>query len=310
MKELGRNVYLYIFVSLLIIYTVLVFSVPINKTVLLHYHLSVFGLRSIELTYVIPQLIIWGMAYVGFTFLKKYSLSIVTDRDGKQMVKIAAGIGVLAFGGPIVSSISTALGAIAYSHPHFLPSATIINNYLALLMATAAFLLIGWGAAGLSNLVKSKPSYKAIQLLTLIIIFLGTVFCYLVFRSTLPNSLKIGLVSKPQYFLPDWLALTTLVIPYIFVWFNASLAVLNFYGYHQKVKGTIYKKSLFFLASGIGLIGFSYIVLEYLSIVTAKIATLKIAALLGIIYPLLFLVGVGYALIALGAQKLHKIEEI
>jgi hypothetical protein len=285
-----------------------VFSLPINQQVIKQYNLSVSGLRFIQLTTVVPLLLIWATAYYGFTALSRYSRSIRQDKDGIQMAKLAHGIGVLAFGGPIISIVSSVLNSIAQQNSTFLPKSTIINNYLSLLVALIAFLYISRGANGLAATVKSTPSHKSLQMLSLLIITLGSVFCYLIFHN-LPHPLKLGVAPKPTYYLPDWLILVSIVIPYVFVWYSGALGSLNIYGYYRKVRGTIYKSSLIYIASGISFIIFSYIVLQYLTTLSSKLAGLKLNSLLLIVYPLILVIAIGYILIALGAKKLRKIEE-
>jgi hypothetical protein len=303
-----RNYSLCTFVALLLSYAVLVFSLPINYQVINQYHLSVLGLHFIQLTYVIPLLLIWATAYYSYTALSSYSRSIHQDKDGVQMAKLALGIGVLAFGGPIVSIISSVLKIIAQQNSAFLPKSTIINNYISLLVALVAFLYISKGASGLASTVKSAPSHKSLQIISLLIITLGSIFCYLIFH-TLPHPLKIGVTPIPTYYLPDWLIVGTIIIPYVFIWYCGALGSLNIYGYYRKVRGTIYKSSLIYIASGISFIIFSYIVLQYLTTLSSKLAGLKLNSLLLIIYPLILVIAIGYVLIALGAKKLRKIEE-
>lgn len=303
-KEFNR----FIFMGLLLIYIVLVFSVPVNHLLLKHYNISITALRFIELTYVIPLVLIWSLAFYGYTYVSKYANSISKSKDGVQMTKIGIGIGVLAFGGPLSNIISTVLGAFAQHYIRFVPSSTIIGNYIALIIPLIAFIFIGLGARGLADTVKAYLSYKDMQILAIFLILVGTLFCYLIFHS-LPGSLKLGVTAKPIYYLPNWLLLFTIVIPYISVWFYGSLAAMHVKTYYDKVRGSIYKSSLKFLASGIGFIVISYIVIECLTTVSSKLITLKISSLLLIIYPLLILISIGYILIAIGAKKLRKIEE-
>jgi hypothetical protein len=298
----------YVFVAILATYIVLVLSLPVNKLVLKHYDISVTGLRFLELTYVLPLAAIWALAYYGYSKIHKYSLTIGKNKEGKQLNRIALGIGVLAFGSPINNIISSTLNSIGQAHIHLIPTFTIINNYLSVGVALASLILIGAGARGLADITKARLSYRSIQIFSLIFIVVASVFCYLVFHK-LPNSLSLGIVSKPNYYLPNWLLLFTLVIPYMFAWYTGGLAVLNVSAYNQKVKGLLYKASMLYVGIGIPLIIFSIILLQYLSFVAAKLATLKIVALLLIAYPLLIIISLGYICVAIGAKKLQKIEE-
>jgi hypothetical protein len=293
---------------LAVIYLVLVLTAPISKLILDYYHLRIVSLRFLELTYVLPQIAIWSAAYFGFYLISKYAATIARDKDGKAMNKIAIGIGIYAFASPLNNILSTLLSHVTLTHIHFQPTATIINNYDSVLISLIAFLFIGAGARGLADTVKSYLSYRTLQGLALVMTAIGSVFCYLIFNP-LPGPLRLGLADKPHYYLPSWLLIFTIVVPYIFIWVLGALAALDMRGYYLKVKGVIYKSSIKFLALGFAFIIFSLIVLQYFTTVSSKLASLRLLPLLLIIYPLIIIESIGYILVAIGAKKLKKIEE-
>jgi len=303
-----NNYYFYVFAILSATYAVLVLALPVRKLVLEYYHISLLGLRFIELTYLVPQILIWSAAFYGFSKIKEYSKSISKYKDGQEIKYIGFGIGALAIGGPFNAVISTILNAITQYHARLIPTVTIINNYLSVILAIIAVLLIGKGAYGLMASINARTKYRELLILSIIYVIVVGGFCYLVFHK-LPSSLSFGISNKPIYYLPNWLLLFTLVVPYTFVWFIGGYAVLNIRAYQQKVKGIIYKRSMLFLELGITLIIISLVLLQYLTTVSAKLATLKILPLLLIIYPILALVALGYISVAYGAKKLKKIEE-
>lgn len=302
------NYHYFIFAILVAIYAILVLTLPVNKLILAYYHISLVGLRFIELTYIIPQILTWSLALYGFLRITRYAKTIDQYKDGRQMKIIGLGIGIYAFSAPSINIISSVLNAIARNHIHFIPTATIISNYLSLLLPLTAFILIGIGISGLLSSIKARVSYIESLILGFLFVVISSCYSYLVFHK-LPHTLNLGVAAKPIYYLPNWLVLFTLVIPYLFVWFIGGLAILHIRAYKQKVKGVIYKSSLLYFEIGITFIVISYIVLEYLTTVSSKLLTLKLLPLLLIIYPLLALVGFGYLCIALGAKKLQKIEE-
>lgn len=308
-NKLNHPYYFYLFVVLVAIYAVLVLALPVDHRLLVYYNLSILSLRLIELTYLIPEIIIWSLAYFGFSKILNYSKTIGTYKDGKQMKKLAIGIGIFAFGGPLVADITSILNAIAQKHLHLIPTSTIVGNYLSAAMALSAFLFLAYGARGLVDSIKWRPPYKAIQLFGIIYVVIAAFFSYLIFHK-LPNSLSLGITAKPQYYLPDWLLLTTLVIPYLYLWFIGGMAVLYIRAYRQKIKGLIYKRSLYSLEIGFSILIASHVILQYLTIISSKLITLKLVPLLSIIYPLLIVEALGYIFIAFGAMQLQKIEEI
>jgi hypothetical protein len=293
---------------LIALYAILVFLLPSNQALVKHYHLSPVAIRFLDITVVIPLILIWSTAYYGYSMTKKYASTIIEDKDGVEISKISNGIAVLAFGGPINSIISTITNYIAHLHGGFLPKATIINNYSSLTVAFVGFIIIGGGARGLADTVKLRTSYKSIQNLAVVVIILVTIFTYLIFH-TLPQSLKLGISPKPSYYLPDDLLIFTIVIPYIYLWFIGGMAAMDLYGFYKKVKGIIYKQSMKYMAIGVSFLVVTYVVLQYLTTLSAKLYNLKLASLLLVVYPLLILISVGYVLVAIGSKKLNKIEE-
>ena len=297
-----------VFILLLLAYIVLVFTLPVNRATLNHYHISSLALRFIDITYVVPLVLIWITAYYGYSKILQYSSFIAGDKDGKQMHKIALGICVLAFGQPANNIVSSILNALAQAHSRLVPTSVIVGNYLSVSVSITAFILLSYGAMGLVNNIKATHKYLDIQIFGFVFCIIAAAFCFLIFHK-LPNSLNLGVSNKPIYYLPDWLLLITLVVPYLFVWFMGGMAVVCIHRYQQNVKGIIYKSSMSYLRLGISLIVGSLVVLQYLTTISAKLASLKITPLLLIIYPLIIVVSIGYILVALGAKKLQKIEE-
>lgn len=94
------------------------------------------------------------------------------------------------------------------------------------------------------------------------------------------------------------------------VWFYGFKAAYNIYQFRSTVPGSIYKKALGMLAAGILTITLSYILIRYLVSVSGFFDSASLQRILGIIYLLLFIIGLGYVLTALGSRKLKRIEEV
>ena len=95
-----------------------------------------------------------------------------------------------------------------------------------------------------------------------------------------------------------------------FVWFIGVLAAGDIYAYNHKIKGLVYKNGVGLLALGTAFIIFASILLQYLVTLSARLLQLKLTPILVIIYPLLIVISIGYILVALGAKKLQRIEEV
>jgi hypothetical protein len=135
----------------------------------------------------------------------------------------------------------------------------------------------------------------------------GVLYCYLIFRQL--GSISFGSTADP-YYLPLWLMVTTVTIPYLYAWFIGLLAAYEISAYSRHIRGLLYKQSLWLLAIGLVVVIGSSVTLQYINSVGPR------AGYLLLNYHLLFLsccriIGsCGYALIALGAIRLKKIEEV
>jgi sulfite exporter TauE/SafE len=98
-------------------------------------------------------------------------------------------------------------------------------------------------------------------------------------------------------------------MPYIYTWFIGLLAAYEIYLYAFKTPGIIYRRALKLLALGLGWTIAVSVLSQYITTLT-KVRLLKINALLILVYSLLILLAVGYLLVAWGAKKLQRIEEV
>lgn len=202
---------------------------------------------------------------------------------------------------PVSMVVSAILNYFAVRHSGMVPAVTIIDNYLGLILPLAAFIFIGMGAHGLRLLVRQYLSFFTINALAVLVIYLGMVYYHLVIVTSNRSAV---------YHLSFWPILTTIIAPYVFMWFVGLFAAYGIYCYSQKVAGIVYKRSWRFVGLGIGWLILTSIGLQYLTSLVAHLAHLSIYWLLVIIYSLLLIVSVGFVFIAIGTRKLQAIEEV
>ncbi len=296
-----RSKLFYSYVLFLIVYSAFTLLPKPPPATLSQYRVSVLGLRLISLTIIILLAAIWYAGFYGYAKLQSYTELIRKDKDGKQVAKLSKGIFLLVIWLPVSSVVSAVLNYIAMRHIGLLPAMTIIENYVSLLLPLVAFIFIGFGTRGLSGLLRQRPSYRAANIMALILIYTGLVYYRLVV--TTHNRDKV-------YHLPIWLILTTLVAPYIYMWYTGFVATYQLYLYQQKVAGVVYRKSWRFLALGLGWLIITSITFQYLTSLDARLVKLSIYWILAIVYALLLVLSVGFVLIAIGTRKLQKIEEV
>lgn len=268
---------------------------------LIRYHISALGLRMLDVTIIIILSAIWFVSFYGYAKLRSYSQLIRKSKDGKQVAKLATGLWFLVFWLPVSMVSSALLNDLATKHLELLSSVTIINNYVSLLFPLAGFTFISMGARGLSELVKQRPGQRATNVLAGVLVYIGLIDYHLVASTQDRASI---------YHLSLWLIMTTLVAPYIYMWFIGLLATYEIYNYRLKASGVLYRDSWRLLAFGLGWLIIMSIGFQYLTTVISRLDRLSIYWILGIIYSLLLILSVGFVLIAAGSRKLKKMEEV
>lgn len=117
-------------------------------------------------------------------------------------------------------------------------------------------------------------------------------------------------MSEPTYYLPNWLIILTLAVPYVYVWCVGINAVRNLNIYKNRVKGLVYKRAIDYLAKGIAVIIVLSIFIQLIAVLSAQLNRLNLTPLLAVIYLLLVLYALGYGLVSRGAKRLKQIEEV
>lgn len=263
--------------------------------------LSTLQYRLLSMTVAIPLCVIWFAAFYGYVKLKAYADMVRNTPDGRHVMKLAAGILILAIGLPVSSLAGSAVSIVGQQAPDWTPFTVIVKNYVALLFPLASFIFISKGARGLSEITKQRPTYRAVNIMTVLFIAIGISYCAVIFNST---------AIPTAYHLPTWLVMVSLVGPYLYMWFTGVLAAYELYLYSRKAPGKLYRKTWSLLAGGLGGIILMQVAVQYLTIMTASTTQMKLLRLLVIVYVLLLGLAVSYMMVAAGSKRLQKIEEV
>lgn len=296
-----RSKLFYTYIIFLLVYAGFTLLPKPSPAILLQYHVSPLWLRIIDLTIILLLAGIWYVGFYGYVKLLEYTRLIESNKDGRQLEKLSKGVFLLVMWLPISSTLSVIFNYAAMRHPGWLSATTITENYINLLLPLVAFVFIGRGAHGLMPIVKQKLTYGAINSLGIVLLYIGFTYYHLV--ATIPN-------RHNMYHLHIVLLLITVVVPYVYMWFVGLFAVFELYRYSKKVSGVVYKKSWELLGMGIGWLLILTIVMQYLTTLSAHLVHLSIYWLMVIVYALLLVLSVGFVFIALGANRLRKIEEV
>lgn len=291
----------YGYVVLLLAYVLTSFLPAPDKVTLTKYHLSPLGVRLLDVTIVIPLLIIWFAIFFGFSKLHTYAKKIRDNKDGQAVLNMSRGLFILAVGWPIEAIISGILKVAGQHNPSLAAPAAITTNYLTVAYLLAAFIFIGIGARGLGSLVRSRPPFWSANLVVVSVIVLGVVFCALIGNAH--QDIRTTFHMSPT------LVMLTLAIPYMYIWYMGLYGVLEIILYSRRVAGIVYRQSWQRLAFGLGSVLLLEVALQYLGVFTTWLRGLSLPGLLLLLYVLLLLLAAAFIVVALGAQKLMKLEE-
>ena len=292
----------YSYISLVIIYVLLTFLPEPAKATLTRYHVQPDVLRLLYITLVLPILLLWFAIFYGYAQLRRYGKLIKDNRDGIPVAKLSTGLFVFAFGMPISSILASTLKLIANAHPGFSGASTIISNYFQVAYLVVAFLFVSLAARGLSALSRSRPSLGVVNVVVLVSIVLGVVYCALI------ASAHHNIVTN--YHMSYIWVMLTFGIPYIYIWFLGLYAIAEMYAYSKHVSGVVYRKAWDRLTFGIGAVIVTNISIQYLSTLVTWLNSLTLDRVLLLLYVLLLLFAGSFIVVALGAKQLMKIEEV
>jgi len=268
---------------------------------LAQYHVGVLRFRIIQLTIVIILGFIWFIAFRGYAQLAAYAEMIRKEKDGQQVGRLSQGVFLIAMWLPISSVTSSVLNYIALHHHSFTAAASIISNYVSLFVPLLGFIFVSLGAHGLSGIVRKQPTYRALNILVLSLIYGGLLYYHLV--ATIPHRDLVYHMSIVWIF-------ATLVAPYLYMWYLGLKASYEIYGYQRKIRGEVYKQAWRRLGFGLGWIIGTSVIFQYLTTVTWHLLDLSIYGLLAVVYGLLLILALGFLFISQGTQKLQRIEEV
>lgn len=284
----------------------LILVLPVSPVATEQYDLTHTQYRILLFLIYLPLAGIWYAAFYGYQKLQQYAEAIERTPEGKSFEYLARGAKWLAWGLPIPTLFSLLINAIGNSNPSFHEEAIILSGYVSLIFPLVAFTIMSTGSRALVERAKIRISGVATRNIQLLFVLVGVLYCFLVFRNLDLNSLS---ASNNPYFLPVWLLVITIIIPYLYAWFMGLLTAFDIVQVAKRTKGIFYRQALQLLASGVGVVIVSLIASQYLRTAVPRTGRVSLNFVLVLVYLLLSVMAVGYILIALGAKKLKKIEE-
>ncbi|MEO8105193.1 MAG: hypothetical protein ABI602_02550 [Candidatus Saccharibacteria bacterium] len=295
------------YILLSAIYLLLAVALPGNTQASRIYHLTIPQYHLLQFMVILPLMLLAFSAFYGYAKLQNYANSIEQTPEGKDFDLLALGCKWLAWGLLIPAIITIILSSIANAHPGFAGTSLIISNYVSLLVAIVAFGFISTGSHGLLSRTKKRLSALNLKMLIIAFVLIGVIYCFLTFRQLVGNS--IGSTNNP-YALPLWLMFLTIIIPYLYAWIVGLLAAYEIILFSKLSRGVLYRHALQQVASGLSIVIASSVALQYLSAAVPRNEHLSLNSSLAATYAIRLGAAVGYILIARGAMRMKKIEEV
>jgi hypothetical protein len=268
------------------------------------YHLSQVQLALLQLTVVLPILLIWLIATYGAVRFMLYCQKIRKSPDGKALMYITDGLLVLT----LSYVLQGVLGALRrlFAGQDAVGFVVFIHSHVPMILAVLSIWYIYKGSLALSDLVHAKITGRQTQFIVAPFVFLALIFAWY-FYANLEHSVVNGV---PNFALPGKLPFFTMAVPYLCAWVLGLLSILYILNYIIKVKGALYKQSLRYLAAGIMAVLTFTIFVQFLTLFTAAFVRLALTQLLILVYFILIFYSLGFVLIAMGARKLARIEDV
>jgi hypothetical protein len=306
LRHLGLTL---LFVLFTVLYVAQAMLLPVNQNSAEHFQLSDLELRLVSLSVIIPMAIIWFVSLWGFLRLKEYVDTIKSSSDGVAFRNIAVGVLFLTLWLPL-SSLAEGFAVQYYQHH---PDATAMMirlvNYANILLLFPVFFYVYKGSFQLVRLIKRPALLIPSQKITLGYIAFAALYVLLSLMDPVRHEGSAA-VAVASYYLPDWLLVTTILIPRLLMWYLGIQAVRNIYLYQKAVKGALYRRALDSLAKGLGGMVFIIIVLRCFQSLGSVLIGFSLEVILLIVFVLLLIIAGSFGMIARGASRLQQLEDV
>lgn len=304
----SKRIYL-LFGILALIYIGLILFLPPDASSLTRYSISPERSKQLALTIAVPYVLIWFIAFYGYWNIRHYADTIRKSADGRALKTISDGLLILAIGLPVAAILGNLLTFVGRTYPNYLALSTVTGVYIDMMIGVLGMTKIHNGAQELVEIADEGAKTKPAYIVMIFIAIIGTVYTYLTMTNPArqfpnPNT------GRAAYYLPDWLLILTVILPYLYIWYSGLKAAYYIAYYRRNVNGLLYRSALANVARGIVAIIISRIFLRFLTSMNTLVSTWSLKYLLVVIYILILIIGIGYGLVARGAKKLKKIEEV
>lgn len=299
----------WLFVVLSLFYVLVTFFTPSDQSVLVRYGLTATEATLLELTVTLPIVAIWFLSYFGWSKISEYAHVVKPTKEASGFQKITNGLLAFVLMLPINSTYNTLARGIYSDNQSLTAPLVIIGNYIHIVILIYAVVMLSRGAFELKSLAtKKKIDWGFTNFGMFLLAILSFLYVYL----TLSNPYRqfAGENGTATYYLPDWLLASTVIFPYLIIFYLGFRTVQYIHTYKHSVPGVIYRDALKHIANGIGVSLIAILAIRYLASLNSVLEDAALKLVLALIYALLVLIGIGFWLIGRGAKKLQQIEEL
>jgi hypothetical protein len=290
-----------------VVFLLLIIFLPANKAFLDAYHLTSKQYHGLLFLAELPLLAVWFGAFLGYAKLEEYAFTLIGTKEGDAYARMSAGAKWLAFGIALPTIVFFVFSSFAGNHPAWQSAAIILSNYVGLALSLTAFLKMSEGTRKLRLTRKIHQPASAIRWLQLLFAVLGALYCLLIFRQLDLSSL--GSTNNP-YYLPVWLLVLTLIVPYLYAWFLGLLTAFDMWLVACRSAGYLYRGSIMTMA--IGLVGViaARIGIQYSVSIIPRDRHYTVDNALVFLYMMYVLTILGFVAFIYGINRLKRIEEV
>lgn len=295
--------YIALILALIIAYILIAVLRKPDQATLSLLHLTETAYRWLIASIVVILSAGWLASLYGSVVFKKYSRSIKHSQDGNALNTVSNGLIILSIVQPLNAVVGSVIAILDKHHPSWVPTLTIINNYFSMILMGTSLLILAFGAEKLYKIVSDKAKLLPQAYWVIGFIIASALYAYFIVIQPLHTPL-----ARRSYYLPDWLLVCSIAIPYLIIWYMGISAAYKTFQYQKHVRGILYKSALKYFAAGLSVVVLASITTRIIVTISAKITQLSVGPILFIIYGLILVYAAGFILIARGASKLRKIE--
>lgn len=292
---------------LTVLFVLVVFAFPADNPTLKAYNLTAAGYHALLFTSILPSLIVWYVGFFAYAKVYEYADMLKGSAEGDNFTSIAKGLKLLAWSLPVWLLVVLISAAIASNRPEFFPSSWVIMNYIQVVLPLIAFTVIGTASRHLLRRAKLYLSVSEAKYVLLAFVVGGAIYGYLMFSRLDADRLSS---SQNIFDLPVWLVITTIILPHLYTWFIGLLACWEINAYGNKVSGVLYRQPFRLFVAGIILVIIGFVTFMYASSIELSSGYLKLGGSLVALQVFNLVRGAGFLLIAIGAARLKRIEEV